>query len=542
MNKLDIPFNLDLLFIDEKASMMMRPVSSLSTFVGATKNFDPAGLFSTEIFGVVGTDARYNRFSYIDLKVPIIHPTLFKALGQIKALYLDILARRAFAVWDPELKDLVKSDMNEGETGFDFFCKYLPRIEFPNNNSEARQIAVSLMGKYRNKALISRVLMLPAGFREFEIDEATGRESSSEINDYYYKLISAANTVNTSTIKVSPQAYDMQRMSMQNTMMELYDLLSKVIEGKNNLLMGKMAGRKVFNGTRNVITSMTETIKELGNPRNISMNDTLVGLFQFAKSIQPVTVSRIRTDWIDKCFTVAGAPVLLTDPKTMQSDSVTLSAMEYNKWISAEGIEKILSYYREETIRHSPIMIEGKYLGLVYRGPDKTFAFIHGIEELPDDCDPKQCSPITYTDLIYHALYRDARKFVGLVTRYPITGIGSIYPSRAYLKTTIRSEQRVELDPETWKPYADNRTAYEFPVVGSAFFNSLSPHPTRLARLGADFDGDTCSWTCLYSDEALAESENFFTLKRAYVGTDGRFINSVSIDTVEFVLANLTGP
>ncbi len=150
--------------------------------------------------------------------------------------------------------------------------------------------------------------------------------------------------------------------------------------------------------------------------------------------------------------------------------------------------------------------------------------------------------PITLTDLIYHALYQDARKFVGMVTRYPITGIGSIYPSRAYLKTTIRSEQRVELDPETWAPYEDNRTAYEYPVVESAFFNSLSPHPTRLARLGADFDGDTCSWTCLYSDEALKENENFFMSKRAYVGTDGRFINSVQTDTVEFVLANLTGP
>lgn len=485
MNRLDIPFNIDLLVLDEKQAAMIRPVTSLDTFVGATKNFNPDGLYSREIFGVVGTDQRYQRISYVDLKVPIIHPTIFKALGQVRALYLDILARREFAVWNPETKDFDKSDMTEGRTGFEFFCEYLPRIDFPNNESESRQMAVALLNKYRDKMLTQRILVLPAGYREFEIDD-NGRESSSEINEFYYKLIAISNTINPSTLKSSPSSYDTQRMSMQNAMMELYDLFTKMIEGKSNLLMGKMARRKVFDGTRNVITAMSSTIKELGHPRNITMNDSLVGLFQFAKAIRPVTTYRMREGWLSKCFSVAGAPVKLCDPTTLKSDMYQLKSDSYTKWLGSEGLEIQLSYFREETIRHNPIMIEGKYLGLVYRGPDGTFAIIHGIDELPSDRSPEDCSPMSLTDLLYYSLYPVARRYKLFVTRYPITGVGSVYPSNAYLKTTIKSEERAELDTQTWQRIGDDHIAYEFPVVGSSFFNSMSPHPWRLARLGAD--------------------------------------------------------
>lgn len=540
MSRLDIPFNLDLLIIDEKASMLMRPVTSLDPFVGATKNFNPNGLYSTEIFGVVGTPARYAKYSFIDLKVKIIHPIIYRALGQIKSLYHDVIARREFAVWDPELKDLVKSNVAEGQTGFEFFCEYLPRIVFPNNDSEARQMAVGIMEKYRASALMSRVLIIPAGFREFDMDE-DGRESSSEINDFYYRLLTTSNTVNASTLKGSPEAYDTQRVTMQNALMDLYDLFTTIIEGKNNLLMGKTAGRKIFNGTRNVITANSETIAELGKPRNVQMNDSLVGLFQFAKAVLPHTLARMRDGWISECFSAPGAPVNLCDKKTLQSVSVQLRADQYSKWLSVEGLEKQLTYFREETIRHNPIDVEGHYLGLVYRGPDGTFAFIHGIDELPEGRLAEHCTPITMTDLIYRSLYRVARRFKGFLTRYPITGIGSIYPSNSYLKTTIKSETRVELNPMDWRPYGDEYVAYEYPVLGSPFFNSLSPNPVKLKRLGADFDGDTGSYTIVYSENAIAEVDRHFKKKKTYVGTDGRLIDSLSDDVIDFVLANLTG-
>jgi hypothetical protein len=538
--KSDIPFNINVLVLDDKIVSRMRPVTSLDTYAGATKSFHPDGLFSSEIFGVTGTEVRKQRFSYIDLHVPIIHPTLYKALAQVRGFYLDILARREFAVWNPDTSDFDRSDVVEGRTGFEFFCEYLPRIKFPNNDTETRQQAVALLETFRDKMLMSRITVIPAGFREFEIDD-NGRESANEINDFYWKLIATSNTINRSTLKNSPEAYDVQRVTMQNTVIELYELFTKMIEGKKNLFMGKFAGRKVNNGTRNVITSMNTVATELGHKRNVTINHTLVGLYQFAKSILPITLERLRNDFIDRAFTTPGAPAKLCDSVTMMTKRCMLKADSYSKWLSAEGLEKQITYYKEESIRHTPIMIEGNYLGLVYRGPDGTFAMISGVDELPAGHLAEHCSPITLTDLLYHALYTEAHRYYGFVTRYPITGIGSTYPSATYLKTTIKSEERRELDPTTWEPMDGNHVAYEFPVLTSSFFNSMSPHGSRLARLGADFDGDTCSWTVVYSVEACGEIRMYHKSKRAYVGTDGRFINDIGVDTIKFVLQNMTG-
>lgn len=539
-----IPFNISILTLSETQLSRMRPVTSLDTFAGATKNFHPDGLFSSEIFGVTGTDVRKKRFSYIDLRVPILHPTLFKALVQVRSFYADILARREFAKWNPDTQDFDRSDVAEGQTGFEFFCSYLDRLQFPNNETETRQQAVALLEKYRGQLTMKHLVVMPAGYRDFEIDD-DGRESSHEINDFYFKLIAISNTINQSTLKVSPEAYNGQRLSMQNTVNELYDLLTKMVEGKKNLMMGKFASRKVNDGTRNVITSMNTVAVELGHERNVGFNDALIGLYQFSKSIRPITLYRLRTDWIDQVFTSPGAPVRVVDPQTLQSKRIMLSSETYGKWLSNEGLEQQLTYYKEESIRHSPLLLEGHYIGLVYRGPDHTFAFLHGIEDLPEGRDAKDCTPITLTDLLYHALYPVASNYYGCVTRYPITGVGSIYPARAYLKSTIQSEERVELDPLTWAPKltADGNplTAYQYPVLGSSFFNSMSPHGSRLARLGADFDGDTCSWTAVYTDESLNELTRYMKSKKAYVGTDGRFIQDTGVDTIKYVLQNMTG-
>ena len=92
----------------------MRKVTSLDIMVGATQNFHPDGLFSVQTFGVVGSAMRSTRMAYIDLKISIIHPTIYLAITQMKSMYKDILAGREFAIWDPEKSDFVKSDIIDG--------------------------------------------------------------------------------------------------------------------------------------------------------------------------------------------------------------------------------------------------------------------------------------------------------------------------------------------------------------------------------------------------------------------------------------------
>ena len=53
--------------------------------------------------------------------------------------------------------------------------------------------------------------------------------------------------------------------------------------------------------------------------------------------------------------------------------------------------------------------------------------------------------------------------------------------------------------------------------------------------------GDVCSATAVYSDEAVLEIKNYLASRKAYVGTDGKFLASISTDTINYVLYNMTG-
>lgn len=487
-----VPFNVDVLSFGPKDLRYLLPITSLDTFVGHTKNFNPEGLYSTVIFGVVGSSDRKKRYSYIDLKTPIITPVLYKALGAVKSLYLDILASKAFAVWNPDTRDFDRSNAIDGRTGFDFFTQYLNDIVFPNNDTESRQEAVAILDKYRDKFLMRYLTVIPAGYREYELSE-DGREMTNEINEFYTGILAISNTINETTFKISPAAFDSQRKGMQLRVMDLYDLFSKMIEGKRGIIINKFASRRINNGTRNVITANSTIATRLGDPNNVSMNDTMAGLYQVARALAPLTFYQLRERFLSRAMSVPGAPVRLCNKETLLSERTLLDSSEYTKWLSEEGLESLINSFKDETIRDKPVEIGGRYLGLTYRGPDMTFALLSGLDDLPSDGSRlvDHCTPITYAELMYHALYPVARRHFAIVTRYPITGVGSTYPSRIYLKSTIASEKRQELDPQLgWEkailPYEISKEATEFPVKGSPYFNAMSPHASRLAGLGGD--------------------------------------------------------
>ena len=64
---------------------------------------------------------------------------------------------------------------------------------------------------------------------------------------------------------------------------------------------------------------------------------------------------------------------------------------------------------------------------------------------------------------------------------------------------------------------------------------------TKIAGMGADYDGDTSSSNAVITDEAVSEIYNSFGKKNTYIGVNGKLIDSVAVDTVNYVFAALTG-
>jgi hypothetical protein len=536
--KSDVPFNVSILELTEKKLVGVKPVTKQDIFDGATHNFDEGGLFSVSIFGKVGDERRSQRFSFVDIKAPVFHPVIYRALAQLKRLYAAIMAGTEYAVWNPETKDFERSNSITGRTGYAFFLEYWKLIEFGDTKSVTREMNVSLLKKFQSVALTSKVIVMPAGMRDVELDG--GRVQMDEINTFYRKLLAISNTISEASVKTAPEVINTARYNLQLTFNQLYDMLENMVQGKKKLLMGKWASRRIQDGTRNVITAMDTSSPYLGAPDAVGFNNTVIGLYQMLKAARPIAMYNIRNGFLSKVFFEVGRPVKLIDKKTLRPVEVTLKTQSYDRWMTNEGIEKVITSFGDEDLRHKPLEIEGYYLGLMYKGPDGTYKIFQDIGDVPIDRSRKDVAPLTFCELLYLSTFQAINGLPLFVTRYPVTGVGSIYPSLAYVKTTIKAEVRKELD-EQWHLRLDAPVAYQFPIAGGAFINSLVPHSAKLGKLGADFDGDTASGNVTYSDESIAEVKAHLSKKRAYVGTDGSFMSSIEVSTVSLVFHNLTG-
>lgn len=538
MQKFSTPFNIGLLHLTPEKLRGLKQVTALDHFDGNT-DFHPKGLFSTEIFGRVGDERRSLLYGYIDIKAEIFHPLVYMALVKLKRMYGDIMAGRTWALWDEGQKDFVRAKPSEGaRTGYAFFMEHWKDIHHRESESTQRMDMIRLLKEHEDKATTSKIVVMPAGLRELEIDEF-GRKTEDEVNALYRAMIASSNVIVESSLKINPSIIDKPRHDIQLKFCELYDMIEALIKGKKKLFLGKVASRRIFNGTRNVITAMNTAVAQLGKKGAPDFNSTIIGLYQYLQATAPVSAYHVH-QFVSRMFPDANEAAILVDPKTLTPRDVFLHSRYFDRWATVEGLEKVIASFREEDIRNQPILIDGYYLGLVYIGPDGTFKFFQDIRDLPKTRLREHVRPITLTDLMYMSVYRHFSKYPLFVTRYPVTGVGSIYPSKTHLRVTVNFQERRMLD-DNWLDAGDEYVAHEYPDLDSAFVNSMIPHTSHLGRLGADFDGDTSSGNIAYSNEAVEEAKNFFRSKRAYISTEGKILYSVNIDTVKLVSFNMTG-
>jgi hypothetical protein len=533
----ETPFNVSLLQVPDNVRQMVQPVTSLSIYDGASKNFHPEGLYSAAIFGAVGTSMRFEKFSYINLGMPVMHPLVYRTLMTMKGFYSEIMSGKEYAVWDAQAKDFVRSDASAGQTGYFFFMSKWKSIDFNRTPSSKRDEKIKFLNAFKANSDVQYLYVIPAGLRDITID-ANGREKKDECNDLYYKLIAISNTVSASIYKASPEVYDAQRVSYQNTVNQLFDMFMTIVSGKNGLYMGKWMARKVFDSTRNVITAMPTSASHIGDPSVPTVNDTAVGIYQYVKSVVALCCYQLRNKFLNDVFFSPSAPARLVNKKTMRSVMVDAGADAHDRWMTDEGLERMFNAFEDASVRHQAVEIAGHYLGLVYRGPDNSFRLIHGIDDLPEGRQKEHCTPITYTELLYCCLYQDSKNHCALVTRYPIASDRSTFPSNIFLMSTVKFETRTELG-EDWRPLGNDAVAHRFPVIGSETFNSQSSHPCKLAKLGADHDGDMMSFTPVYTRESVAEIRNKFKKKEFYLSPNGGFNNHLTTDTIGYVLTVL---
>lgn len=88
--------------------------------------------------------------------------------------------------------------------------------------------------------------------------------------------------------------------------------------------------------------------------------------------------------------------------------------------------------------------------------------------------------------MFYLCGYQRWNTLPAFITRYPIEGNGSIYPSYAFLRTTMVDYQLYELGDD-WTPIGEDYIALSYPNIETEnFFDAISCHPCHLAAMGGD--------------------------------------------------------
>jgi len=347
-----LPMNIDLLILSDDNVKLLRKIEVLDIYDGVSRNFHPTGLFSTEIFGKVGDARRDTTFAYIGLGVPVYHPFVFKTIVKLKSLYGEIMSGRAYAIFDKDIKDFVKSNPMEGQTGYHFFVSNFDKVDLTKNDSIKRDYYIDLIEKYKGRYLMKYLIVLPAGLRDVEVDK-NNRTTENELNKPYRKILGYSNLIKDINTDLNIEYINQIRYNIQLSVLEIYTYIKELLEGKKGMIQDKWASRKIFNSTRNVITSYVPTVTSLGDGNTVSANQTVVGLYQTIKAIFPLSTRLVRDEFLYKVFPGPNNSMIMTNKETLKKEIVPFNTKIYDSWMTVAGLEKQFNLFGREDIRHN---------------------------------------------------------------------------------------------------------------------------------------------------------------------------------------------
>jgi len=531
------PTNLTLLDPRTIVPGVFKPITSTDAFEGMTQNLNDDGLYSIEIFGKVGSKERDKTEAFIDVKLPIFNPTYLKALILVKALYQGILRGAEYAVFDEEKGDFIKSNILEGQSGFSFFVSKLREIVFSTTPSYKRGQRVKLLVDFRDIAMTDKVLVIPAGLRDIQFG-ANGAPTEPEITELYRALIFRTRVILGGKGDAENPLYDSVRWGVQTAFNDIDQYLFDLLQGKGGILQRRMSTRGVVGGTRNVITARKVSRKNLKTKMLVSPNSVDMGLFQGLLNYQYVCAHGVMNEYLTNVFTIGNQTAKLVNKKTLEFEYVEVSPNIVDKWTTFTGINKLFNGFADASIRNKEIVIDGRYLMLVY-DDGKDVCVLHDINDLHEGKDKKFVRPITYMEFFYLSCFKAITNQVSQQTRYPIIGIGSIFPAAVNLITTEGAGERVIREPYDW---SERDVCYSYPSRREKqdFFDAMSVDPSREAGLDSDHDGDQLNSNSVCAEDSKEQVRDLFGKRSYYISGTGRFLYDPINEPIQFMFKSAT--
>lgn len=552
------PFNIWPMQIDDFIKKnFIQEVTSQMIYEPSSTNFHPDGFFSEQIFGELGSPTRLNKLGYISLNTDILPPLIYKNTIDLKPIYDSIMQGKTYAIYNEDLHrfDICTKDTLNAETGYAFFIKHFNDIQFDQTASARRTNKIKAIEKAKevNATIVNKMLIAPAGIRDIREDH--GRIAIEEINKYYNSLLSISQEVKNSLINpILARFYDGIKYNIQLKVYEIYKYWENFLDGKTGFAQRRYARRGIAWGTRNVVTSAEMTGTDPSDPTYLKHQESIIPIFQAAKAFQPLVIFQLRSLFYNQIFTFGSTRVAAINPLTKKIEYIEVSDNEVTKALSNQMGEDIINMFQNTNIRLKPVTIKDKednkyWLFLIYDTGDEIYV-LRNIDDFqafmtknrstdgkPYPLDMNKLRPITYLEMMYFATYFATRDKYCTITRYPAIELGSIYPTKVKIGTTIPSREvyftsQYEQDYDVILPH--------YPILGNAYLDSTIFHPSQAAGLGADYDGDTVSVNGLLSTDATEECEKYYNSPKSIVTLRGTFLKSGETNLTRLTIFNLT--
>ena len=252
-----------------KAADKLIPVTSFEYTVGAKSNqFHPEGLFSEIIFGNKETKERTETFSYINLNCKVLHPALVKPIYRLNGKILKALQLQQTykLVADNSMEEAEDGEIN----GVTSVIKHFPELISKQENEGIRNdIKNMMLFQFRNNlAFIDKCIVIPAAYRDAQIEDSTGSLRIPVINEYYQKIIKLSLQIKSLGMEEGSPVYEIHAAKMFSLINELYDFIISKLSKKQGMIRQDILGKRVDFSGRAVIVGGAAEIKsdEIGVP------------------------------------------------------------------------------------------------------------------------------------------------------------------------------------------------------------------------------------------------------------------------------------
>lgn len=443
------------------------------------------GLFSTIIFGQIGSNDRKTRWGYINLKKKFLHPIMYKMLKELsRDIEKCILGQGRYSI--NENGQLYED--KEGRNGISFIVENIDKIVFKETGSKRREDRLKLLSNLGDKIFVDKWLVIPCMYRDYKVPEKenTRIEAVGVLNDLYAKIIRLCSTID------DDDAFAFSGVNteaqVQVALNDIYKMLTGSLAKKTGIIHQGALGKSIDYATRSVISAprhKTQSWKD--NP--IKFGYTGVPLSQICVLFYPFFVKYVQ-DMIEPF-----------------KEELELKDIDVDEEFSEEKIKKMVNlFFKAPDMRFKPLKVHNKH------GKEVELSLFK--EDLG--------RPFSLTDLVYIAsedIIKDKHVYV---TRYPIEQYQNIYPSKISILST-QSTHVQKIHDRVFPNYPNIYPDYPGKLsTEDVWVDTVRPNNSYLSSLGGDYDGDTVSLRAVFTQEANMEADRFIHSKANLLDQSGK--------------------